>query len=458
MRSGANALEDAFCRAYTCAEAIEKFLARSLAPLNEPGTYALPGETKMTVAIDSDRQVAWCNDSDVPRNAFNIVRHYRFGELDASIKDGTAMKRLPSYKAMLKLCREDIAVRKKLIHGIGTHDTNDSDDWELKLTLNDNNQIEKTGQNIKLILLNDPKLSKVHFDRFTKRDITQCPDFCNERDNRIDDESVGKICLYFENQYGLQLSQPRILEMLKTTSKERGFNPVQNFIMSDSWDYVERIDTVVIRYLGAEDTPLTRAQTRKWMIGAVARAFAPGCKFDHILTFTGPQGVGKSTFLSIIAGEWFSDSFSFAHDDKTKIEDITGAWIVEISELNGMKRAHDAEAAKAFLSRVRDDVRPAYARKSESIPRSNVFAATTNETEFLQSCNGNRRWWIIPIKGNGEVTDWIDELKAEVPQLWAEARHYYTLNEPLYLPSELEDAANQRQAEYTTAAGDELLE
>ena len=163
---------------------------------------------------------------------------------------------------------------------------------------------------------------------------------------------------------------------------------MQNFIMSDSWDYVERIDTVVIRYLGAEDTPLTRAQTRKWMIGAVARAFAPSCKFDHILTFTGPQGVGKSTFLSIIAGEWFSDSFSFAHYDKTKIEDITGAWIVEISELNGMKRAHDAEAAKAFLSRVR-----------------------------LQSCNGNRRWWIIPIKGNGEVTDWIDELKAEVPQL-----------------------------------------
>ena len=164
-----------------------------------------------------------------------------------------------------KSSREDVAVRKNLIHGIGTHEANDTDDWELKLTLNDNNQIEKTGQNIKLILLNDPKLSKVRFDRFTKRDITQCLDFCNERDNRIDDESVGKICLYFENQYGLQLSQPRILEMLKTTSKERGFNPVQNFIMSDSWDYVERIDTVVIRYLGAEDTPLTRAQTRKWM-------------------------------------------------------------------------------------------------------------------------------------------------------------------------------------------------
>lgn len=458
MKNGANALEEAFCRAYTCAEAIDRFLPNNLVALSETGTYALTGEAKITVAIDREREVAWCNDSDTPRNAFNLVRHYRFGELDANSKEGTAPKGLPSYKAMLKLCRDDAGVRKSLIHGISKPEVCGSQDWELQLTLNDKDQIEKTGQNIKLILLNDPCLSKSEFDRFTKRDITLCPDFCNERDNRIDDESVGKICLYFENRYGMQLSQPRILEMLKTTSKERGFNPVLDFIMYDNWDSVERIDTVAIRYLGAEDTPLTRAQTRKWMIGAVARAFNPGCKFDHILTFTGLQGVGKSTFLSILAGEWFSDSFSFAHDDKAKIEDITGAWIVEISELNGMKRAHDAEAAKAFLSRVRDDVRPAYARKSESIPHSNVFAATTNETEFLQSCNGNRRWWIIPIKGNGEVSEWKDALKAEVPQLWAEAYHYYMLNEPLFLPSELEDAANQRQAEYTTAAGDELLE
>ncbi len=123
-----------------------------------------------------------------------------------------------------------------------------------------------------------------------------------------------------------------------------------------------------------------------------------------------------------------------------------------------MKRTHDAEAAKAFLSRVRDDVRPAYARKSESIPRSNVFAATTNETEFLQSCNGNRRWWIIPIKGAGEVREWIDDLKTKVPQLWAEAYHYYSAGETLFLPTELESEASKRQAEYTTAAGDELLD
>ncbi len=451
-------MEGTFCRAYSCRAAIEKFLADLFLFDATTGLYVASYNPKLTLETDDVQQIVWISGVNSPCNAFNIVRTYRFGELDKSVKEGTSAKRLPSYRAMHQLCNEDTTVKLTLIKEKCRSVNVKSDEWEAALSLNEKNEIERTGQNIKLILLNDAQLKKVRFDRFTKQDITECPDFCNERDNRIDDESIGKIAIYIENVYGLQLSQPRILEMLKTTSKERGFNPVHEFIQSAAWDNVERIDTVVIRYLGADDTPLTRMQTRKWMVGAVARAFSPGCKFDHILTFTGPQGVGKSTFLNIIAGSWFSDSFSFAHDDKSKIEDITGAWIVEISELNGMKRAHDAEAAKAFLSRVRDDVRPAYARKSESIPRSNVFAATTNETEFLQSCNGNRRWWIIPIKGAGEVREWIDKLKVEVPQLWAEAYHYYSAGETLFLPTELESEANRRQAEYTTAAGDELLE
>ena len=330
--------------------------------------------------------------------------------------------------------------------------------WHKKIAIKRNGFIEKSGVNLQLILLNDENLKMIRYDRFSKKDITECADFCNERDNRIDDESIGKIQIYMEEQWGLQFSQPRIVEMLKTTARERGFNPVQEFIQRETWDGIPRLESVVIDYLGCEDNELTRMQTRKWFVGAVARAFNPGCKFDHILTFTGPQGVGKSTFLSIIAGEWFSDSFSFAHDDKAKIEDITGAWIVEISELNGMKRAHDAEAAKAFLSRVRDDVRPAYARKSESLPRANVFAATTNESQFLQSCNGNRRWWIMETKGTGPVESWSDRLKADVPQLWAEAYHYYLQKESLFLPKELEEEANKRQDEHTTAAGDELLD
>lgn len=123
-------------------------------------------------------------------------------------------------------------------------------------------------------------------------------------------------------------------------------------------------------------------------MAAVARVFSPGCKFDNVLTLPGPQGIGKSTFFKTISGKWFNDSFSFASGDKEKVETITNGWIIEISELNGLKRANDVEAAKAFLSRCSDYMRPAYGHKVVEFMRHNVFAATTNETNFLQGTMG----------------------------------------------------------------------
>ncbi len=380
------------------------------------------------------------------------------------------------------------------------HQKNDTtyEQWEAGLSIHPKtNQIESTGKNLKLILLNDPKLSQVRYNRFTKKDETNCPDFKNERGNLIDDESIGKMALYIEETYGLYVPQIRILEMLKTTATERSFHPIKAFIQSEIWDGKERIDTVIIRYLKGKDDLLTRAQTRKWMIAAVARIFDPGCKFDHVLTLSGPEGAGKSTFFKILAkltraqtrkwmiaavarifdpgckfdhvltlsgpegagkstffkilanGEWFTDSFSFKHDDKTKVEEITGHWIVELSELSGMDSKQDPQLIKAFLSREKDEIRPAYARKCETIPRSNVFAGSTNQSNFLQNCNGNRRWWIIPIQSDEGPESWQAALKAEVPQLWAEAYHYYQEGEPIFLSKEMEAAARRLQEQFT---------
>lgn len=219
-----------FCRTYSCSAAIEKFLSDSFTFDKESGLYVSDINPSYTLEVDDDQQIVWPKDCNTPYNAFDTVRVYKFGESDLNAKADTPPNRMPSYKSMLQLCKEDAGVRLTIIREQNRPKTDDLDDWQAALTLNDKNEIEKTGQNIRLILLNDNELSRVRFDRFTKQDITESPDFCNERDNRIDDESIGKIALYIESTYGLQLSQPRILEMLKTTSKERGFNPVQEFM------------------------------------------------------------------------------------------------------------------------------------------------------------------------------------------------------------------------------------
>lgn len=262
------------------------------------------------------------------------------------------------------------------------------ENWKQQLATDSYGNPVRSISNLRLIFTLDENLSQIRYDTFCQDDVCFNPLFRNVNGNKIDEESVGKIQDYLERTYRLRLTQNKVFEILKTTSSERSFNPVQEFITQETWDGQPRIATAIIDYLGAEDMPLVREQTKLWFVAAVARVFSPGCKFDNVLTLPGPQGIGKSTFFKTISGKWFNDSFSFASGDKEKVETITNGWIIEISELNGLKRANDVEAAKAFLSRCSDYMRPAYGHKVVEFMRHNVFAATTNETNFLQGTMG----------------------------------------------------------------------
>lgn len=332
------------------------------------------------------------------------------------------------------------------------------ENWKQQLMIDSYGNPVRSVSNLRLIFTQDENLSQIRYDTFCQDDVCFCPLFLNVNGNKIDEESSGKIQDYLERTYRIRLTQNKVFEMLKTTSSERSFNPVQDFITQETWDGQPRIATTLIDYLGAEDNPLVREQTKLWFVAAVARVFCPGCKFDNVLTLPGPQGIGKSTFFKAISGKWFNDSFSFASGDKEKVETITNGWIIEISELNGLKRANDAEAAKAFLSRCSDYMRPAYGHKVVEFMRHNVFAATTNETNFLQGDNGNRRWWIIPVKGNGHVSAWLGRLQRSVPQLWAKAYTYYLQRMKLYLSPDMEIQANEVQVQHSSILVDPIME
>ena len=336
--------------------------------------------------------------------------------------------------------------------------TSDNKQWTRLLKRSKKGEIVKSMSNFRLIFSKDEYLNQIRFDSFRQNDFSFTPVFFNVNGDKIDDESAGKIQEHLEIHYDLFTNQNKIFQILKATSLERSYNPVKDFICEEKWDGTPRLATVLIDFLGANDTELIREQTKKWFVAAVARVFEPGCKFDNVLTIPGPEGIGKSTFFSVIGGKWFSDSFSFASSDKEKVESILNAWIIEISELNGMKRANDVEAAKAFLSRCCDSMRPAYGHKVIEFKRHNVFAATTNETNFLQGENGNRRWWVIPVNGAGEVSSWADKLKSIVHQLWAEAYYYYDKGEELFLPSHLEMQAREIQMNHSSILDDPILE
>ena len=65
--------------------------------------------------------------------------------------------------------------------------------------------------------------------------------------------------------------------------------------------------------------------------------------------FTGPQGLGKSSFLNILGKSWFSDSLT-SFEGKEAAELIQGTWINEVGELTAMTR-QETSAVKQFLSK-----------------------------------------------------------------------------------------------------------
>lgn len=471
-----------FCRAYNINQAIEELLPDVYEPTNDPNRYTYKlGSSAGGLRTFADGYAESYHATDPANigghviNAFDLVRIHKFGKLDKGVKPDTPVNKLPSYIAMSdfmqtndtckKLQAKEQADKAKLDFAdvdLSNEDTPEEDTpkWYVELDRDRKGKILDNDNNRVSIILNDPKFKCIRYDMFSGTDTIADPKsmFINPENDLVGDISLSRIAGYIENTYGIKASKKSVKEKyLERTANERGFNPVKDFIQAQPWDGTNRLETVLINYLGAADTELNRAFTKKWFVAAVARIYKPGTKFDNVLTLQGREGIGKSLFFSTIAGKWYNDSFSFAWSEKSRYEAVGKSWIIEASELNGMDKA-TVENAKSFISSQVDRYRKAYAQTVEEIPRHCVFAATTNEDYFLKSTTGDRRWWVMHVDGvNMDRNVWKSKLESDVPQIWAEAYQYYKNGEDLFLSDELTKQASIIQNDYNIIRGDSKL-
>lgn len=229
-----------------------------------------------------------------------------------------------------------------------------------------------------------------------------------------------------------------------TVARENSYDSLVEHVESLQWDNVSRIDGWLTKCLGAPDSAYTREVGRKWLIGAVARALRPGCKFDTMLILEGEQGLKKSTALAILGGDFFTDSISDVGSKDASIA-LDGRWIVELAELDGMNR-RDAGTIKAFLSKTEDKYRPPYGRRDIVRPRRIAFAGSVNpEGGYLNDSTGGRRFWPVecrPVVGDHLDTDGLASVR---DQLIAEAKAAFLSGEGWHLSGELEAEAQEEQ-------------
>lgn len=216
---------------------------------------------------------------------------------------------------------------------------------------------------------------------------------------------------------GKEPAKDKIADAVGLIAERRAYHPVLDYLDGLKWDGVERLNQWLIRYLGADDTPLNRAFGRKILCAAVRRVKNPGCKFDAMLVIEGAQDIGKSSAIAALCPdrEWFTDQLEVGADPKVTIEKTTGAWLIEMPELDGMGK-RDTNRVKSFITTTDDRARLAYGRYAVTRPRQFILFGTTNESHYLNDLTGNRRFWIVrAIKAD------VADLAAIRDQLWAEA-------------------------------------
>lgn len=450
----------AFCRAYDIHEAIETFLSDVYQPAAMEGRYDyIPADSSAGVVIYDDK-FCYSHHATDPccgklLNAFDVVRLHKFGHLDDKAKEDAVPTKLPSYKAMSELAAGDGRVKTLLARereAEAMADFSDDENWQARLEIDKTGEIKDTLTNFVEILRHDPRLKSICYNAhrcgIDIRNTEQLP--WEPLKAGWADADQAALSAYLDRVYHI-FSQQKMKSALLTAASERQFHPIRDYLESlPAWDGVKRIDTLLIDYLGAEDTLYCRAVSRKVLVAAVARVYEPGVKFDSILVLAGPQGIGKSMLFDKLAGKFFSDALTIADmRDKTAPEKLQGYWILELSEMSGIKKV-DVETVKSFISRKDDKYRMAYGINVESHPRQCIIVGTTNTmTGFLRDITGNRRFWPLTVTGvcMNHPWDMGDEL---IGQIWAEALEVYRKGESLLL--------NESEAEIAISMQQEALE
>ena len=476
----------AFCRTYSVPDAIDEFLDDIYEEAGEGRYTYLQGSTSGGAVLYGDGLWLYSNHATDPAwgqlcNAFDLVRIHRYGEMDdGRVSDDVT--RLPSYKAMSEMAAGLDEVKKLLVaetleraredfadlggagencaeEGDNSHENHsekpDNAAWAGKLKVSHKTgEADPTIENALLILQNDPLLKgSMAMNEFSSRPVLRRDVPWRQRGSVRDtrngepwtDMDDAGLRLYLESVWNMKGRQA-IQDAWSIECSRLAFHPVREYLQGLEWDGTERLDTMLVRWLRAEDTEFCRAAARKWMCASVARVMEPGRKFDNMLVLVGKQGIGKSTLARTLSRGWFTDSIQRL-DGKDAYESLRGVWIVELAELAATKRS-ETETIKNFISKAEDTYRPVYGRHTVVYPRQCVFYGTTNDPDFLKDKSGNRRFW--PVEVEGFDSGRLHGLEDEVDQLWAEAVVRYRAGEVLWMDdATLARAAAEAQERFT---------
>ena len=253
-----------------------------------------------------------------------------------------------------------------------------------------------------------------------------------------------------------RVSKDVAFDVVVQVARQNEYNPVTDYL-----DHVSKnvapayIDRLATKYLRPEDEKFDKPtlydeMLRKTLIAAVARAYDEGCKFDNACVIIGDQGARKSTFWSVLGGEFFSDALRDING-KDSLQVLSSAWIMEWAELEAITNKKMAGDIKSFLSQSTDVYRVPYGKVAEKFKRRGIIVGTSNRQDgFLVDETGNRRFWcVVTTKTIDNPID-CEALLDQRDAIWSAACALYDhgKGENLLLSKENQITVNEENKQY----------
>jgi putative DNA primase/helicase len=303
----------------------------------------------------------------------------------------------------------------------------DTKDWK-RFLLHGERGMRPNAANAITILVNDPAWAGVlAYDEFAETIITRKVPPWRPSDGAehlkpgdwTDEDTVRAQC-WIVDAYGIDVGIEATLAAVKVASARTRIHPVRDYLSSLKWDGKRRVRSWLIDIMRCDDTPYIREVSLEFLVSAVARAFAPGCKVDTMPILEGEQGTGKSSVIRALAGdEWFLEMSVTDIANKDAMQILKRKWIAEFPEFDGFSKS-EASHVKGYCSRQVDTYRPSYGKGAKDFPRQTVFAGSTNKNDYLVDETGARRFYPVQCR-QGDVA----RARADRDQLWAEAVALY---------------------------------
>ena len=226
----------------------------------------------------------------------------------------------------------------------------------------------------------------------------------------------------------------------------RSFSPVASYLDSLPEGDPSYIEEYIRKTLFITN-PLEIKMMRKKLIATLALGIVGEkvcTKDDTALILKGPQGIGKSSFLRVLASaEFFCDNIYnfFDKDERIKAHKF---WIIEWQELETILGRRETSLVKSILSTEEDHLRKPYARVDERMVRHFSIWGTTNQNEFLTDSE-NRRYYVINLHQNID----LEYALINRDKLWAAVKAAYLSGEKWWFDSKEESEIEAENFQYT---------